>query len=124
MINGPTVATHWTDNGYGVLFTNRSGVLYGQNFADPAVIRIRLNTVRATLRVTRTAPRLARVVRNAQRVPNQRLHRTVAVQPPVAPRLPVSRGAVSRRVGHDLAPNEDQDSRRAWYQAALPLPKL
>lgn len=43
--NGPVVATYWTDNGYGVLFTNSSGVLYGQNFGDPAVIRIRLNTL-------------------------------------------------------------------------------
>ena len=51
--------------------------------------------VRATLRVVRTAPRLARVVRAARRAPNQRLHRTVAAQPAVAPRLPVSRGAVS-----------------------------
>jgi len=57
-------------------------------------MRIRLNIVRATLRVPRTAPRLSRVVRDAKRVPNQRLHRTVAAQPPVAPRLPVSRGAV------------------------------
>jgi len=51
----------------------------------------------STLRVTRTAPRLAHVVRDAPRVPNQRLHRTVAAQPPVAPRLPVSRGAVMPR---------------------------
>ena len=35
-------------------------------------------------------------VRDALRVPNQRLHRTVAAQPPVAPRLPVIRGAVGQ----------------------------
>ena len=68
--------------------------------ADPALIWIRLNIVRATLRVPRTAPRLSRVVRDAKRVPNQRLHRTVAAQPSVAPRLPVSRGAVGR---HEIA---------------------
>lgn len=32
-------------------------------------------------------------------VPNQRLYRTVAAQPPVAPRLPVSRGAVMSHTG-------------------------
>ena len=35
-------------------------------------MRIGLNIVRATLRIVRTAPRLARVVRDAPRVPNQR----------------------------------------------------
>ena len=53
------------------------GVLYGQKLVDPALMRIRLN-----------------IVRDAQRIPNQRLHRAAAAQPPVAPRLPVSRGAV------------------------------
>ena len=62
--------------------------------ADPVLIWIRLNIVRTTLCISRTAPRLSHVVRNAQRIPNHRLHRTVAAQPPVAPRLPVSRGAV------------------------------
>ena len=74
------------------------GVLYGQKFAGQAVMRIGLNIVRATLRVVRTAPRLSRVVRDATRVPNQRLHRTAAAQPAVAPRLPVSRGAVRPRM--------------------------
>jgi cold shock CspA family protein/Holliday junction resolvase-like predicted endonuclease len=60
-------------------------------------MRIDINIVRATLRVPRTAPRLAFVVQDAKRIPNQRLHRTGAAQPPVAPRLPVSRGAVRCR---------------------------
>ena len=59
--------------------------------ADLPLMRIGLNIVQATLRVTRTAPRLSLVVQDAKRVPNQRLHRTVVAQPPVAPRLPVSR---------------------------------
>lgn len=37
-------------------------------------MRIGPNIVRVTLRVTRTGPRLARVVRDAKRIPNQRLH--------------------------------------------------
>ena len=45
---------------------------------------------------------VALVVQDANRVPNQRLHRTVAAQPPVAPRLPVSRGAVRRHVSVTL----------------------
>ena len=57
-------------------------------------MRIRLNIVRPTLRIVRIAPRLARMVRDAPRVPNQRLHRTAAAQPMVAPRRPVSRGAI------------------------------
>jgi hypothetical protein len=57
-------------------------------------MRIGLNIVRATLRVPRTAPWLARVVQDATRVPNQRLHRTAAAQPSVVPHLPVSRGAI------------------------------
>ena len=73
------------------------GVLYGQKLADSAVMRIGLNIVRATLRVARTAPRLSRVVRDATRVPNQRLHRTAAAQPAIAPHLPVSRGAVRHK---------------------------
>ena len=34
------------------------GVLYGQKLADPVLMRIGLNIVRAMLRVDRTAPRL------------------------------------------------------------------
>jgi len=65
---------------------------------DSASARRVSANVRATRSVARTAPRLSPVVRDAKRVPNQRLHRTAAAQPPVAPRLPVSRGAV-RRIG-------------------------
>jgi hypothetical protein len=59
---------------------------------------IGLNTVRATLRFARTALRLARGVRDARRVPNQRLHRIIAGQPSVAPRQPVSRGPLVGKV--------------------------
>ena len=67
-------------------------------FSHPAYVKNRGKVAcpLATLRVTRTAPRLAHVVRDAKRVPNQRLHRTAAIQPPVAPRLPVIREAASR----------------------------
>jgi len=41
---------------------------------------------------------VAKIKSVAGRVPNQRLHRTAAEQPPVAPRLPVSRGAVSLKM--------------------------
>jgi hypothetical protein len=34
-VNGPTVAIHWTSVEHGVLFTNSSGVFYGQKMADP-----------------------------------------------------------------------------------------
>ena len=55
-------------------------------------MRIHLIIVRATLRVVRTAPLLSHAVRDATRVPNQRLHLTAAAQPPVAQRPPVNRG--------------------------------
>jgi len=39
----PIVAFHWTSVEHGVFFTNSSGVLYGQKWWDPALLRIGLN---------------------------------------------------------------------------------
>lgn len=46
--------THWNNNRYGALFANSRGVLYGQEVADPVLMRISLNIVRrhGAMRVT------------------------------------------------------------------------
>jgi hypothetical protein len=84
---------------------------------------IGLSMVRATLRVHRTAPRLGRVVRDATRVPNQRLSGAVAVQPPVAPSPPVSRGAVDSRNMQDRT-NIRAGSLRERKQSRKPMQLL
>ena len=61
-----------------------------------AVMRIRLNIVKPTLRVDSTAPRMVLrwLVREAQ--PNQRLQRTAAAQTSFVLRTPLIRAVVIR----------------------------